>query len=128
MANKLPPGRKRKSSSWAPKKSDYKYIEDAISRGVTQGWLMNHFGVNSNTWAFRKTEYPELDACIIRGKQSDREEVQNKIREIAMKDTHRSQLPALIFYGKTIVGMGSEQEVTKDVVELPKGVVFKTKE
>jgi len=128
MTKKLPAGRTRKSSSWSPKKADYKYIEECISRGVTQGWLMNHFGVNCGTWTKRKEEYPELDACIIRGKQSDREEVQNKIREIAMKDTHRSQLPALIFYGKTIVGMGSEQEVTKDVVELPKGVVFKTKE
>lgn len=125
----IKPKRKYKSSSWKPKKADYEYVEAAIARGVTQGWLQIHFGVNPNTWTKRKADYPELDAAIIRGKQSDREEIQNKIRQIAMLDTHRSQLPALIFYGKTITGMGSENETKKEevTVTLPKGVVFTTK-
>lgn len=127
MADKLPPGRQRKTSTWSPKKKDYAYIEECIARGVTQGWLMNHFGVNSNTWTKRKEEYPEMVEAIQRGKSSDRAEIQNKIREIAMKDTHRSQLPALIFYGKTITGMTEPVEKQEVSVTLPKGVVFTKK-
>lgn len=127
--DKVKPKRKYKTSTWKPKKADYVYIEDAISRGVTQGWLQNHFGINQSTWVKRKEEFPELHDAILRGKQSDRAEIQNKIRQIAMLDTHRSQLPALIFYGKTITGMGSENETKKEevTVTLPKGVVFTSK-
>ena len=116
--------RTRRKTAWVPNKKDCAFITEQIGKGITEGSLMNYFGVSTETWTRRKREYPELQEAILEGKRSDLELVQNEIRFLAFDRSNRQQVNAMRFYYEICHKKVERDKERREQKLLPSGVIF----